>query len=131
MTKLPSIYKNITIDSVGEVTKTRWTGTFEVKAILSNADRFEVERIYSKLIPAGVEITDERKTEAGTIAELAVRVVSGPGWWQSTHGGQLMVEMTPLYDLMLEVTKAQKAWSDEVNALGEMGQGNVVNTQSN
>jgi hypothetical protein len=131
MVKLPSIYKTVTIDCLGDVTKQRWTGSFEVKAILSNADRFEIERIYSKLMPVGTTPSEEQKIEASTIAELAVRVASGPSWWDSTRGGQLMAEMNPLYDLMQECSKAQKAWSDEVDKMAEMGDGNVIPPQSN
>jgi hypothetical protein len=126
MTKLPSIYKTVTIDCVGDVTKTRWTGSFEIKAILGNSDRFELERIYSKLLPAGTTPSEEMRVEASTIAELSVRVMSGPAWWEATRGGQLMAEMNPLYALMEECSKAQKAWSDEVDKVASMGDGNVV-----
>lgn len=126
MLKLPSIYKTVSIDCVGDVTKTRWMGSFEVKCVMSNADRFEVERFYAKLLPADVKTTEERAVDAATLAELNVRVVSGPAWWASSQGGQTLVEMNPLYELMLRINEAQKAWSDEVDKLANMGDGNVA-----
>jgi len=124
--KLPSTYATVSIDAIGERTKSRWIGSFNVKRILSHADMFEFERMYAKLLPKGVDMSEERKIQAATLAELSVRVVSGPAWWDSTHGGQLMVDMEPLYQLMIECSKEEKSWADEIEKNASFGDGNIV-----
>ena len=124
--KLPNIYATVSIDAIGEKTKSRWIGSFNVKRVLSHADVMEFERMYSRLIPKGVDPSEERRIQAATLAELTVRIVSGPSWWDSTQGGQLMVDMEPLYQLMIECSKEEKAWSDEIDKLASFGDGNIV-----
>ena len=115
--KIPDYIKTVVLDANGEVTKSRWTGTFRVKCILSHADRFALERIYTQLLPSDTGVDEEVKIKAATIAELSVRVVDGPEWWNSTRQGQLMVDTTPIYELIGLVVKASEEWSHE---LGKM-----------
>lgn len=116
--KIPDYIKTVVLDSTGEVTKSKWTGTFRVKCVMSHADRFALERIYSQLLPYDAkDISEEVRLRAATIAELSVRVVDGPQWWESTNHGQSMVDSEPLYDLILSVNKASEDWSKELESM--------------
>lgn len=112
MKKLPEIIVTIALDSMGEETKRRWFGQFRIKRKLTNSERFALERIYSQLLPpSGREVPDELKLRAAAIAELSVRVDEGPDWWQSSRGGQLLIDSTPIYDLINLCHKEEENWN--------------------
>lgn len=126
MIKIPDYIRMVQLDSMGEVTKERWIGTFQVKAVLTHADRFQLERMYNQLIPKDGEVSEDIKLRAASIAELSVRVVKGPRWWDETASGQLMVDMDPLYDLLVQCNKESKNWSEELDKAAQMEPSNVV-----
>jgi hypothetical protein len=111
---------------MGEITKERWVGQFQVKAVLAHSDRFQLERLYNQLIPKDGEVAEDIKLRAATIAELSVRIVKGPRWWDETASGQLMVDMDPLYDLLVLCNKESKNWSEELDKAATMEPSNVV-----
>src|ERR1019366_469199 len=116
MAKLPEQIVTVFLDSIGDRTKTRWTGSFRIKCVLTHADRFALERMYAALLPSRErEVDEEVKLRAATIAELSVRVVDGPEWWQGTRGGQLMTDKDPLYDLIVMANEEEKKWDEAVS----------------
>jgi len=127
MKKLPDTVALVSLDSTGEVTKTRWVGTFKIKRILTHADRFALERVYASLLPSrDREVSEELRLKAAAIAELYVRVVEGPAWWDSTKGGQLLADSQPLYDLIFLCNEEEKKWSDQLEATANTEESNAV-----
>jgi hypothetical protein len=127
---LPQMQAQIQLDSEGERTKSRWLGSFTVKRILTHADRFAIERMYSFLLPKDVNTSEEMKVRAATIAELAVRIVSGPQWWEGSNSGQMLVDSNPLYDLLSLCADAEEAWNKELEANSKLESTNAVNLKS-
>lgn len=115
--RIPDYFTIINLDSVGEVTKSRWIGTFKVKCVLTHMDRMALERVYTELLPpkANENASEDIKLRAATIAELSVRVIEGPEWWNASRNGQLLVDSEPLYDLMVKCNEAYKDWSNRLN----------------
>ena len=131
MNKIPDYIRTVVLDCDGEVTKSRWIGTFRIKAILSHADTFAIERMYSKMLPAGTTPTEEMKVRAAVIAELSTRIVEGPDWWNSTRHGQLMVDSEPLYKLAVKCKEENDKWNAELNSASQAlgATNNVVDSE--
>lgn len=110
--KMPDTIMSIVLDVTGEKTKSRFMGTFRIKAVLTHADVIAIERMYSQLLPRTTSDTSEdAKLRASTIAELSVRIVDGPEWWNGTRYGQLLIDREPLYQLLIKCNEAEQDWS--------------------
>ena len=128
MIKIPDYISTITLESTGEVTKSRYNGTFRVKVVLTHSDRFKLERNYAEFLPPNVqEVPDELKTRAATLAELNVRITEAPQWWWDSGQGRNMVDSTPLYDMLRQINDAHEVWVKQLdeNANKDVGLGSV------
>lgn len=127
MKKLPDTTAIVSLDTIGEKTKTRWTGTFKVKRVLTHADNFALERVYALLLPSRErEIKEELKLRAAAIAELSVRVIEGPPWWDGTKSGQFLVDSDPLYDLITLCNEEEKRWAQQVEDLAKFEESSAI-----
>jgi hypothetical protein len=115
--KLPSFTSSVTIDVEGDITHSRWVGTFEVKRVLTHGDRFKLEQYYKEYLPDDSTVQEIIKLRAATLAELRTRVVKGPPWWEASNYGVDLVDKDPMYTLLKECEAATKRWHEE---LGEM-----------
>lgn len=132
MKSLPNHIVTVNLDSIGDRTKQRWVGPFRVKCVLTNEDRFRLERAYAELMPSRErEVDEEIRLRAATIAELSVRVVDGPDWWVSTRGGRLMADKSPLYDLIVMCNEEEKKWDKAVEELSKFEDNNAIVPDSN
>jgi len=117
MSKLPDHIVELHLDSTGEITKRPWIGVFKVKLLLTHAERFKFERKYKEFLPDDKNIDDDTKFKASALAELSVRVVNAPDWWEGSQNGQLLVDAQPIYDLMVAITKEYETWFKKVEAI--------------
>lgn len=125
---LPNYIVPVSLDCIGEKTGSRWTGTFHVKCVITHADRFAIERMYSALMPINPsrQLDDELILRAETISQLSVRIELGPPWWDSTKSGQLLVDSEPLYALLNLCQDATKKWNEDLSSKASLGNSNAV-----
>lgn len=116
--KLPNYWRNVSIDTKGESGLT-YTGSFEIKCILSHQDLFDLEKMYQTLLPMGTT-SEELKIKASVIAELSVRIKSGPLWWTESNQGRKLIDTEPLYDLMQAISKTVEEFKEELKASSEL-----------
>lgn len=127
MKKLPDMVAMVTLDSTGEKTKSRFIGQFKIKRLLTHADMFALERIYASLLPSRErEINEDQRLKAAAIAELSVRVIEGPAWWEGSKNGQLMVDSQPLYDLAMLCSEEEKRWAQQLEETAQTEESNAV-----
>jgi len=120
MKKLPDTTAMVSLDSVGEKTQSRFIGQFKIKRILTNSDYFALERIYAQLLPSrDREVAEDIRLKAAAVAELSVRIIEGPAWWEGSKQGQLMVDSQPLFDLAMICNEEEKKWSQQVADLAK------------
>lgn len=119
MSKLPDFIVTISIDATGDVTKRPWPGEFKVKLLLSHADRMTFERKYRELLPNDSQVKDDVKFQASVLAELSVRVIDGPEWWESSKKGMNLVDFSPLYELMKAINEQYEGWLKKVEELAQ------------
>lgn len=131
MKNLPDHIVPVHLDSTGEVSKTRWFGTFRVKCVLSHADYFAKLRLYAEFMPSKKHLVEEDdQLKAEVLSELSVRIVDGPPWWEATIRGQLMTDFNPLIDLLNLCKESAENWSKKLEEAASFGDGNVVTQES-
>ena len=131
MKRIPDVQTQVSLDSIGDVTKSRWFGTFLIRRKLTHADRFLIERIYNQMIPKGGDVLEDLKIRAATLAELQARVISGPDWWESSGRMQLLLDAQPIYDLIALCSKAEADWEKELEDESKVETSNVITDKSN
>ena len=114
MRKLPDIVKTINLESQGEITGEIWRGIFQVKVILTHAERFAIERTYKTMLPNDSNVDDATKIKCASIAELEQRIVSAPEWFKAARNGRDLVDAQPLYDLMTLSYSKLEEWRKEL-----------------
>jgi hypothetical protein len=130
MHKLPDIIRSIHLDSVGEVSKQKFTGTFRVKIVLTNADKLAIEREYARISAREESMSSGNKLLAGTIAELSIRVLNAPQWFNDAIRGQNMIDENPLFDLIVKINQEYKQWQKELSEVATAGdESNVVDSE--
>lgn len=130
MHKLPDIIRSIHLDSIGEVSKQKFTGTFRVKVVLTNADKLAIERTYASLVSREDTMSSANKLLAATVAELSVRVLNGPRWFYDAVSGQNMVDEDPLFNLALKINEEYKQWQKELEVVSQAGdESNVLDSK--
>lgn len=112
--KLPPFQVPITIDVLGDLTKTRWIGNFVIKRVLTHRDKFDIEKWYKRYLEDDSVAGNKAKINASALAELRVRVVTGPPWWEGTDFLLDCIDETPIAELLAECAKAYKNWEKEV-----------------
>ena len=117
MSKVPDIIRPIYLQSLGEITKQKYFGTFRIKVILTQRERLLVEREYSALLPSDKGASEENKLRAAVLAELSVRIAESPDWWKNSDYGRELLDSQPLWDLMVSIDKERNAWQEELDKL--------------
>ena len=115
--RLPSFYAPVTIDVEGEITKTRWIGTFNVKRVLTHRDRFTIENYYAEYLRDDSKSAFSVKADASSLAELRVRIQSGTSWWEDSNYGLDLVDEAPIMALLQAVKKAKEGWDKELETI--------------
>src|ERR1700674_637874 len=116
--RLPNAYAPINIDVEGDLTHTRWIGTFQVKRILTWKDRFEIERYYKEYLQDDSSVKDPMIIiNASALAELRARIQSGPPWWEATSYGLDLIDNTPIHTLMAELKRSTTSWDKELSEM--------------
>lgn len=129
--KMPDYLTTVVLDSVGEKTKTRWYGSFKVKAVLSHGDQLLAARTAAELLK-GLErdINNELVMRGETIAQLQPRVVDAPDWWWASGGGRNLVDAEPLYALLGLCSRASEDWEKQLDVAANSGESGA-NVQNN
>jgi hypothetical protein len=77
------------ISSVGDVTGKSYNGSFKVKTVTTQRDLFRIDEVRRQLLglnPNGASPAIQQ--DAIILAQLAVKIVEAPKWWQESDNGQ-------------------------------------------
>lgn len=119
MYKLPDVIKTFSINATGEITKLPYVGVFRAKIILTNADRIEIERKYNMLLSSDSTASENIKLRASALAELEVRVLDGPRWWQDSLSGKNLIDIEPIWAILIKINELAAEWQKEVEKMAD------------
>lgn len=110
MINLPKNEKTFMFSQVGEITGMKYEGQFVVKCALSLADKRLIEIEKSRLTADLMNPTGNLDAIGRVIANLRVRVISGPEWYNQQVNTLSILDEGIVFDVFSECLKASDEW---------------------
>lgn len=111
---LPKNEKSFMFSLVGEITGHKYEGQFSTKCVLSMADKRVLEIEQSRLSMDLLNPTDNLVAIARVVANLRVRVIDAPDWFDQIIGSLDILDDNVIFELYGECLKASSEWQDEL-----------------
>ena len=102
---LPNNEKTFEFEHLGLTTKKKYDGQFTVKCVLNMFDKREVELEKSRLSADIANPTNLLSSLSHILANLRVRIIKAPNWWEQSLGGFDLLDedvIVALYDKVME-----------------------------
>jgi hypothetical protein len=118
---LPKNEKSFHFSKEGEITGFKYEGQFTVKCALSLADKRLIEIEKSRLSVDLMNPTGNLDAISRLIANLRVRVISGPEWFNQQVNTMSILDENIVFEVYAECVKASEDWIKELkgSAKGE------------
>jgi hypothetical protein len=114
MINLPKNEKTFMFSKVGEVTGAKYEGQFTVKCALSLADKRLIEIEKSRITADLMNPTGNLDAIGRVIANLRVRVINGPEWYNQQVNTMTILDEEIVFDVFSEALKASDDWMKEL-----------------
>lgn len=115
---LPNREKEFAINEIGAVTKERYTGTFQVKRVLTQREEFLADHRRRSILGPNPENSSMAMAQnAYALGQLSVRIVKAPTWWNPNSedvGGLDLLDENLIAKVFEETLKAEQEWRDEI-----------------
>jgi hypothetical protein len=121
MMNLPKNEKTFMFDKVGEVTGFQYQGQFTVKCALSLADKRLIEIEKSRLSMDLQNPTGNLDAISRLIANLRVRVISGPEWFNQQVQSMSILDEDVVFEVYSQCLKASEEWMKELKQTSTKG----------
>jgi hypothetical protein len=122
MINLPKNEKTFMFSKVGEVTGMKYEGQFTVKCALSLADKRLIEIEKSRLSADLMNPTGNLDAISRVIANLRVRVITGPEWYNQQVNTMNILDEDIVFDVYGECLKAAEEWMKELKKESNKGE---------
>lgn len=122
MMNLPKNEKTFMFDKVGEITNFRYEGQFVVKCALSLADKRLIEIEKSRLSMDLQNPTANLDALSRLIANLRVRVISGPEWFNQQVQSMSILDEEIVFEVYSQCLKASDEWLKELKQAANKGE---------
>lgn len=109
----------------GEITAHKYDGQFTVKCVLSLADKRLLELEQSRLSGDIANPTDNLSIIARIVANLRVRVLDAPDWFDQIISNLDIIDENILFDVYAECLKCSNEWIESVRGKTEQKQEQV------
>jgi hypothetical protein len=116
---LPKNEKTFLFSKAGDVTMFKYEGQFSVKCVLTAADKRMVEIEQSRLSTDLKNPTNNLITISRVVANLRVRVLKSPDWFNQMLGDLETLDDNILFDVWTECVRCSNEWFDELKAKAE------------
>ena len=107
---LPKNEKTFHFSKEGEITGFKYEGQFTVKCALSLADKRLIEIEKSRLSVDLMNPTGNLDAISRLIANLRVRVISGPEWFNQQVNTMSILDENIVFEVYAECVKASEDW---------------------
>ena len=111
---LPKNERTFVFEELGEATQTTYPGEFTVLCIPDMRARRAIEIEKSRLSADVANPTDNLAGLSIILANLRVRILSGPQWWEESLGGFNVMDENILVTLYDQVLEQEDLWRAEL-----------------
>jgi hypothetical protein len=119
---LPKNERTFCFSVKGEVTQQSFDGEFTVICIPNMTQKRAIEIERSRLSADLSNPTANLFSLAMMLANLRVRILNAPGWWNDSNGGGNLKDDNVLLSLFEEVMRQEDAWREEVRKQASGGE---------
>jgi len=116
---LPVNEKSFKLDYVGATTGTKYDGDFTVKCVLSIFEKREVELEKARIITEIGNPSTYLINLAAILANLRVRMIKTPSWWEQSNYGLNIMDEDALVTLYDKVMDQEKEWIKSIKKTDE------------
>jgi len=116
---LPKNEATFDFSHVGELTSKKYEGQFTVKCMLNLADKRYLEIEKSRLTADLMNPTGNLSALGAVIANLRVRVVDAPDWFNQAILSLDIMDEEVIFELYSECLKKSEEWREKVKAKTE------------
>lgn len=103
-----------TIKVLGTFTGQEWAGEFEFYSVLTHRQQLEKDRLRREFLGAFSEAVDKNTFgRANAFADLKVRVISAPSWWENSGGGLDLIDDEVLLAVFEAILKTENEFVAE------------------
>lgn len=118
---LPKNEKSFMFEKVGEITGYKYDGQFVVKCALSLADKRAIEIEKSRISMDLMNPTGNLDAISRLIANLRVRVISGPEWFNQQVNTMQILDEEVAFEVYSLCLKASEEWIKELKDASNQG----------
>lgn len=111
---LPKNEKSFFFSKEGEITGHKYEGQFNVKCVLSVADKRALEIEQSRLSMDLLNPTDNLVAISRVVANLRVRVLGAPDWFDQIIGNLDILDDNIIFELYGESLDRAAEWRDDL-----------------
>ena len=116
---LPKNEKTFEFDQEGLITGKKYDGKFTVKCILNMFDKREVELEKARLKADTANPTNLLTSISHILANLRVRIIKAPTWWEQSLGGFDILDEDVVIELYDKVMQQEEEWHKDLKAKSE------------
>ena len=111
---LPKKEQTFAFREEGDVTMQTYEGEFTVRAILNVGQKHQLELEKTILQADSKAPTAGLSGISNVLAELRVRIISGPEWWENSRGGATIDDENVLLALYTQVLDTEIEWRNSL-----------------
>jgi hypothetical protein len=111
---LPKPQATFSVDTVGETTGHHYKGDFTVKTVLSILEKHQVELEKTRMMADYANPTAGLAGISVTVANLRVRIVKSPDWWQESGQGNNIWDENIINELFDKSMAAEGKWRESI-----------------
>lgn len=119
---LPKNEKSFNFSKEGEITGFKYEGQFTVKCALSLGDKRLIEIEKSRLSVDLMNPTGNLDAISRVIANLRVRVINGPEWFNQQVNTLSILDEDVVFDVYSECLKASEEWIKDLKKQSGKGE---------
>ena len=116
---LPKNEKTFEFEHVGKTTGKKYEGKFTVKCVLNMFDKREIELEKSRLSADVANPTNLLSSLSHILANLRVRIMKAPTWWEQSLGGFDLLDEDVIIALYDKTMLQEDEWHKELKVQSE------------
>ena len=112
--------ESFNVNIVGSTTGQEYIGVWKVKPVLNAAEQILRDSIMRDLLgPNSKESSNRATSQAFLVAEIRVRTIEAPTFWQESNFGLLFLDEEVTATVYDQIQEIEKKWREEIKKKGE------------
>lgn len=113
------------IKVVGSLTGETWAGDFRIWRVLTHRQQIERDRITREFLGTSPSPAIEETGRATALADLQVRVITSPKWWEACGNGADMIDNEVLGAIYKAAIESENGFYEERRKAAEEAAGKL------